>query len=57
MTTNTGHPAAALALLPLLAGLAAWLMTGDWRWAVLGLIGLLAAAVVMAALPSQRGQR
>lgn len=30
----------------LAAGLAAWLWLGDWRWAVMGVLALLAGAVV-----------
>lgn len=55
--TNTPQPATghgsgrahqathALGFALLLAGLVAWMWTGDWRYAISGLAGLLAAAV------------
>jgi hypothetical protein len=30
----------------LVAGLAAWLWLGEWRWAAMGVLALLASAVV-----------
>ena len=40
------HPVAALGALLLLVGVLAAVWLGDWRWAVSGLVGLVAGAVV-----------
>ena len=43
------HPIAAAGFGFLVAGLIAWLWTGEWRWALTGLAMLIASAVVAAA--------
>ena len=43
---KTSQPYAPLVALPPIAGLAAWLWTGDWRWAALGAPLLLVGVVV-----------
>lgn len=52
------HPyATLLALLPI-GGVALWVVTGDWKWAAIGLLALLAAAAVGAAIDgAKRGAR
>ena len=43
-----------IGFLLLVAGLAAWIWLGDWRWAVMGALALLAGAVVGAPQASRR---
>jgi hypothetical protein len=52
------HPyASLLALLPI-GGVALWVVTGDWKWAVAGVLALLAAVAVGAAVDgAKRGAR
>lgn len=48
------HPLGAVGLLVLAAGLLAWLWLGEWRWAVTGLVALVALAAVGAAIDGRR---
>jgi len=53
MTDKTArplHPLGAMGVAAVGAGLLAWLWLGEWRWAVTGLVALVVAAAVGAAL-------
>lgn len=47
------HPVVVAGFLLFVAGLLGWMWTGEWRWAVTGLILLLAAAVLSGALDTK----
>jgi hypothetical protein len=52
------HPYASLLALCPVGGAALWVMTGEWRWAVVGFLALLASAAVGAAIDgAKRGAR
>ena len=48
------HPLGAVGLVALAAGLLAWLWLGDWRWAVTGLVALVALAAIGAAIDGRK---
>lgn len=43
------HPVVAGGFVVFVGGLVGWLWTGDWRWALTGLLLLLGAAVLVGA--------
>lgn len=50
-------PTVALGVLVLVAGLAAWVWLGEWRWAVTGVLVLVALAVVSDVAAAHRRKR
>ena len=48
------HPLVAVGVLVLIAGLAAWIWTGEWRWAATGVLLLLLSAVAVALVQRRR---
>lgn len=54
--TTAGEVVLVVALTALLAGLVAWLWTGEWRWAVTG-VAVLFVGIVALTLPPGRTDR
>ena len=48
------HPVLVAGYLLLVGGLLGWLWTGEWRWAVTGVVLLLAAAIVYGGVEDKR---
>lgn len=55
MTAKTSmHPLLLAGIACLAAGLVAWLWTGEWRWAVTGIVAFLVLGIA-SATPSGKG--
>lgn len=48
------HPVSQVGSLLALAGLAAWIWTGEWKWAATGLLLLLGAGIAGAMLAARK---